>query len=314
MTTIPPAPPPSLPEVPSLPRDSRYRRPRRYVSWAGLIVGLVIGIAGGIFYAWNVDPVVEGDTAPWQLDNQDKAEYVVAIVLQWSYDGDLGKAISRLQDLRLEGTDPIQQVADVACDLARTGYVDSTSGLRAIRTMIQFYELQGRTGCAGALIPNPSAQPEITIIPPTATPTLPPPPTKTSTPEPVESSRASPTPPVIIVPTTSPQGDFRIARVETFCDAELSGIIEVRVRDFNGNPLPGMKIRVRWDTGEDNFVTGLKPERGQDYADFKMEPGKGYTVEMPGRSNPSQSLNATSCNTDTGQEATTSDRVVFTGG
>jgi hypothetical protein len=313
MSSIPPAPPTHLPEMPGLPRESRYRRPRRYINWMGLILGLVIGISGGLIYTWNLAPVSEFDTAPWQLNKEHKDGFVVAVILNWSYDGDLSNAVNRLLELRLEGDDPIQQVADVACQLASSGYVDSTSGLRAIRTLIQFYELQGRTGCAGTLIPNPTSQGQITIIPPTSTPTLAPPPTKTPTPQPADSGRPSPTSPVIIVPTTPPQGDFRVARVETFCDAELSGVIEVRVREASGNPLPGMRIRVRWDTGEDLFTTGLKPERGQDYADFQMEAGKGYTVEMPGRSNPTQSLNATPCATDAGQEAITSFRVVFTG-
>jgi hypothetical protein len=265
---------------------------------------------GGIFFAWNVAPTEEVETAPWQLRPEERREYVVAVILRWTYDGDLGKAINALLGLRLNNEDPIQAVADIACELASTGYVDNNSGRYAIRSMIQFYELQGRTGCASVLLPNATPQGDITIIPPTNTPTLPPPPSKTPTPS--EGNRQTPTLPVVTIPTAAPQGDFAVARVEPFCDVGLSGIIEVRVRDVEANPLPGMEIRVRWDNGQDSFFTGLKPERGLDYADFQMEAGKGYTVEMPGRSNPTQSLNATPCNTDTGQQAVTSYRVVFT--
>jgi hypothetical protein len=37
----------------------KYTRPRHLISWFGLIVGVVLGLAGGLFYAWQVDPVDE---------------------------------------------------------------------------------------------------------------------------------------------------------------------------------------------------------------------------------------------------------------
>lgn len=309
MSSYPPPTPGSLPEMPDLPRRSRYRRPRRYVSWWGLLFGLLVGIGGGLAFAWTVSPAQEVNTAPWQLRKADKQAYVVGIILNWANDGDLTRAIQRLIDLRLPGDDPIRAVADVACDLASTGYVDSNSGLRAIRAMIQFYQLQGRTGCAEAIIPNLTPQAQITIVPPTNTPTIPPPPSKTPTPP--EIARPSPTQAVVIVPTTIPQRAFTIVRSEAFCDAELSGVIEVRVQERSGDPIPGMALRVRWDTGQETFFTGLKPERGADYADYAMEEGKAYTVEMPGRSNPSQPYLAAPCTTDQGQEAVQSYRVFF---
>lgn len=175
--------------------------------------------------------------------------------------------------------------------------------------MIDFYELQGRSGCAGTLIPNSTPQGEMTVVPPTPSPTIPPPPSKTPTP--VDAVRPSPTVAIIVVPTTPPQRDFRIVRLEPFCDSELSGIIEVRIQESDASPIPGQAARVRWDSGEDTFFTGLKPERGLDYADFQMETGKGYTVEMPGRSNPSQPLNAVPCTTEDGQEVIQSYRAFF---
>jgi hypothetical protein len=100
--------------------------------------------------------------------------------------------------------------------------------------------------------------------------------------------------------------------VNTFCDADLSGVIEVRVQDPRGDPLPGMPVRVRWTGGESTFLTGLKPERGLDYADFAMETGVEYVIDMPGLSNPSANpLAATPCITETGANAITSYRIVF---
>ncbi|PJF39960.1 MAG: hypothetical protein CUN54_07100 [Phototrophicales bacterium] len=302
--------PPTLPEeIPAAPRPSKYMRPRRYFSWPAVVIGLIMGLAGGLFYAWNVNPISEVDTAPWQLRQEDKNHYVVAIALSFAHDGDLNRVQERLLQLRLN-TDPIQYVADVACDLASGGYVDSSSGLSAIRSMMVFYQLQGRSGCADTLIELDTDEPEtqVLVLP---TPTLAPPASKTPTP--IRNDRATATPStLVIVPTSPPQRDFVLVSVNTFCDSELTGLIEAYVQDFNGDGIPGQPVRVRWDEGDDTFFTGLKPERGPAYADFEMEEGKGYTVEMPGLSDPTtQPLVAVPCTTDDGEQALTSYRVVF---
>jgi hypothetical protein len=287
----------------------KYTRPRHLISWWAVFFGLVIGVGGGLAYAWGVNPVVEFDTEPWQLNDDDKAHFIVAIMLAYAQDSDLNLAVSRLQELRLEG-DPIQAVADAACDLATTGYVESNSGLRAIRSMMTFYQLQGKQGCADNLIPVQDEEPTTVVQVTVPTATLAPPATKTPTPAAPENP--TPTNVSIIVPTSPPQSDFTLVNVSTYCDAALSGLIEVYVQDDGGEGLPGNEIRVRWDEGSDTFFTGLKPERGPGYADFQMEANKGYTVELPGHSDPtSEPLTAVPCTDDNGSRAITSYRVVF---
>jgi hypothetical protein len=250
---------------------------------------------------------VEFNTEPWQLRAEERAQYIVAITLSYAYDGDLSRAVQRLLELHPEG-DPIQEVAEVACRLATTGYVDSSSGLRAIRSMMLFYQLQGRSGCADTLIPA-EAQPTAMITIEASTPTPQPPASKTPTPE--TTLRATATAPVF-VPTTVPQSDYELVAIRTYCDVELSGLIEVFVQDFNGQGIPGQPVRARWDGGDSTFYTGLKPERGPGYGDFQMESGKGYTVEMPGLSDPtSQPLVAGPCTTEGGDQAITSYQVFF---
>lgn len=301
--SVPPPPPQQLP----LPRDSRYQRRRRPISWWALLIGIIAGVAGGLYYAWILAPVREFDTTPRQLRASDKAQYAVAIALQFAYDSDLNVAVQRLIELNI-GADPFQALADVACDLARGGYVDSTAGLRAVARLKTFYQLQGKSGCADQLIPDVSVPSVVDVVVPTATPTLPPPPSKTPLLE------ATPTPfGVVLVPTTRPRRIYQGRVVGTYCDLELSGIIEVYVQNFQGDPVRGERVRVRWDGGEDSFVTGLKPERGENYADFRMEAGKSYSIDMPTLSDPIPSpLVADACTTDNGQSAVTSYRVVFT--
>ncbi|XWX03213.1 hypothetical protein VZO05_11945 [Aggregatilineales bacterium SYSU G02658] len=304
---LPPPPPGFAPEQLAFSRHSRYQRPRRRVSWWGLLVGVGVGLAIGLTYAWVVEPVREVDTQPRQLNRAARADYVVAIALRFSYDSDLGRAVEDLLALNL-GPDPFQQVANIACELASTGYVDSTSGIRALRTLRTFYQLQGKTGCADQLIDDATPVPLATLVIPTNTPTLIPPPTKTPTP----AALTVGTPAAPIVPTALPRRTYEGQILNTFCSLSASGMIEVTVRDANGSGIPGQRVRVRWDGGSDEFSTGLKPDRGDGYADFRMRSGFNYTIDMPGQSDPiAQTLSAEPCFTNEGEEALRGYRVVF---
>lgn len=308
---LPPPAPNSLPEQPEFPRrQTRYNRPRRYISRWGLAFGMIIGILAGLGYAWLLAPIEEFDTEPYQLRLEDKNHYVVAIILEYQQSGDLGQAVNKLVQLRL-GDDPIQAVADTACNLASTGYVDSTSGLNALRAMKTFYQLQGRSGCADLLVPDIEVADSqvVEVVVPTSTPTIPPPPSKTPT---SNLEPSTPTPNVQVVPTVVAQRDFEGRIANAFCDPAIPALIEVFVVTFNGDGIPGERVRVRWEGGDSTFVTGLKPERGESYADFQMETGVGYTIDMPGLSDPVDTpLVAEQCFTENGDESLRSYRVVF---
>lgn len=310
-----PPPPNSLPEQPSFRQASKYQQTRFGISWWGVLIGLVLGVAGGIYLSWVQFPVIETDTRPDQLRGgqnilaNEKVHYVVAITLAYSHDSDLGLAIQRLTDLEL-GNDPLQAVADMTCDLLNSGYAQTSAGLRAVRSMRTFYRLQGRSSCADDLIPDIESTSVVEIEVPTSTATLPPPPpSKTPSGIAATSTQSG----VVFVPTTAPQREYEGSVFSTFCSTELNGIIEVYVRDFgNREGIPGERVRVQWEGGSSIFVSGLKPERDPGYADFQMEFGGSYIVSMPGRSDPIASpLVADSCTTDTGEDATTSYRVAF---
>ncbi len=292
-------------EPQAIPR--KFQRSRRPFSLLGILIGLLLGIGGALAYTWLLSPVEVVDTEPWQLADADKTQYMVAIAMSYSYDSDLSAAINRLVGLRLAG-DPIQAVADTACSLATTGYTNSTSGLNAVRALMRFYQLQGRTSCADQIIPAGDVPGSVVSIDiPTATVTLTPPATKTPTPAP---NQATPTPLFVAVPTSLPQNDFELVSVNTSCD---TGVIQVFVVELNGSTgIPGMEIRARWDGGESRFFTGLKPERGVGYTDFQMEPGIDYLIDMPGRSDPvSRPLSAVPCTMEGGARALTSYTVIF---
>jgi hypothetical protein len=93
-------------------------------------------------------------------------------------------------------------------------------------------------------------------------------------------------------------------------------LITVEVYDVDGSTgIPAQEIRARWDNGESRFFTGLKPEKGAGYADFQMEQGKDYIIDMPGHADPvPQPLSAVPCTTSTGERAIISYRIRFGAG
>ncbi len=296
---------------PSLAPNSRYLRPRltRLISWTGLLLGMLAGLGGGLYYTWALNPLELDNIHPYQLDSNTRAQYIALVAVSFNHNSDLQQATDRLLAVVPRGQDPFEEVANVACVLAQTGYVSSNSGIRAVRSMTTLYQLQGRSGCADELSLMAAAPtPIVTAV--LATPTEPPPPTKTPTLAPSPLPTNTPLP--VFVPTEAPAEEYVLINVQTFCNTNLSGLIEVFVQDFNGTGIPGSPVRVRWDGGEDTFYTGLKPERGAAYADFAMEDGIAYTIDMPNRSEPSsRQLTAVPCTTDTGDRAVTSYRVVF---
>lgn len=289
--------------------DSRYRRSQRAVSWVGIVLGVLFGIAPTLYFTWAISPLELTNIQPNQLSEEGRAQYIAAVALAFNHDGDLNRATDRLLAAAQPQEDPFEKSAQVACRLAQSGYVNSSGGVRAVRALKQFYQLQGRSGCADDLVlvadvPNPI----VTVA--LDTPTPQPPATKTPTIAP--SPQPSGTPPPVFVPTEAPLQAYTLVGISTFCRVAERGLIEVFVQDFNGNGVPGEPVRVRWEGGEDTFYTGLKPERSTGFADFEMDTNLRYTVEMPERSQPSsQQLAPSPCTAQGGQGGATSYQVIF---
>ena len=80
------------------------------------------------------------------------------------------------------------------------------------------------------------------------------------------------------------------------CDPTLpEALLQVKITDAAGNPVPGVKIQVTWQGGEDFFFTGLKPELGVGYADFVMTPGVVYAVRLAEGSQAVSNLSVPDC-------------------
>jgi len=271
--------------------DRHRRSVRGAISWWALALGVALGVAAGLIFTWEINPVVERNTAPWQLGTASRDDYVVAVALSYAQNGDLQHAFDRLRALRVRNV--WDEAAAVACRRVRSGQTATNADIRVIRALEDLYRSQGASGCADGLYPTPAPISFATPIPgPTATLTLAPPPSKTPTPP------LPPPTPVFGSPTaTAPAGvRYGVTRVQTFCNPDLPGMIEVRVFDWKGQGVPGVPVTVTWRGNQtDSFFTGLKAERDAGYADFAMTAGHAYTVAIPGLADDPPTVEAVEC-------------------
>ena len=75
--------------------------------------------------------------------------------------------------------------------------------------------------------------------------------------------------------------------------------------------MPGVKIILSWEGGEEQFFTGLKPELGNGYADYIMTPDTEYTVQLAIGSDVATGLIAPTCKASNGQTFTGGMKLTF---
>ncbi len=126
----------------------------------------------------------------------------------------------------------------------------------------------------------------------------------TETPEVIETQpvllTAAPRPTRTPAPTLG--APFALTGQETICDSNLpDGLLQVVVLNSNRRQLAGMEIVITWDTGEERFFTGLKPEIGNGYADFIMNQDTTYTVKLGLDSDVASGLTVPTCQASDGE-------------
>ena len=291
----------------------RERNQRSRLTWLRVIligVGLLSGLAAGLVYTWKLNPVVQTNVAPWQLDANGQTEWVIALSLAWATDHDLVRAADRLNELHW-GDQTFQRVADTACQLIQSSYAQSEAGLTAIRNMAALAQGQGKTGCALNWLTALGTSALPTALPTTvisASATLPPPATKT----PVATDGPTLTLNAPIAPSGTPTtGDFKAVRTEPYCASSAPGLVEVYVQELGGKGIPGLAISASATSGTDHFFTGLETEHDPGYADFHMHAGQSYTFTVEGSKISSSTLIAAPCTVQGGGTSVTAYRVYF---
>lgn len=223
-------------------------------SAAPILLGIVVGLAAGLVFGWVVQPKGGDGTTPASLRADFREEYTALIAAAYAATGDLPRARARLALLPgAEGSDHIAALAQ-----ARLASGRPESEVRALALLAE--DLLGRE-------PTTTASPAPTDPSPTAP----------ATPTPFATSRPPPTP----LPTSTPGEPFRLESRLLDCDDPApQPRLQVFVLDASGEGVPNVLVRVLWDAGQDQFFTGLKPDRGIGFGDFAIEPDTTYTVQL----------------------------------
>ncbi|MCZ7669790.1 MAG: hypothetical protein M5U34_22740 [Chloroflexi bacterium] len=144
------------------------KQPFNRASAAGLILlGVIMGLMGALYYAWVVAPIVYTEVAPSRLSERYKEEYIYLVSQSYATNGDWAQAERRLAALE----DPIlnQRVAA----LLET-YLREQAEPQVIENMARLAQRLGVENKAVALFaPTPAGPiPTPTVIPTTAAPHL----------------------------------------------------------------------------------------------------------------------------------------------
>ena len=288
--------------------DEPSSKPSRSILLPAIFaIGLMGGLLLGLALSWTLGPIPQRNTEPSQLRQADRQRYMLAIAMEYAYRRDLSNALDKLIALR-PAQDPLEALAEAACELARDGYAGRQGGMEALRMAADLYRAQGRSGCAEELLPlDELAATPTPLAAEDSSPVATPAPSKT----PVARSAAV-REFAREISTPVPLREFTPLPARTFCDINRPALIEVYTVDYLGRPVPGQRVRVRFGENQDIFLTGLKPDRGAAYADFQMREDIAYVIDMPGAADAlGAQLRTRVCYTVSGRESLTSFRVTF---
>jgi hypothetical protein len=247
-----------------------------------LIVGVLLGLAGGLIYTWFLAPVQYYDTYPPMLSPRYRQEWIGVTVWTYGLEGNWDRTQTRLLHLSqpeirdgslkvLEEAVLAGQPAEVLQRLARLAAAYGATGpgvaIYTGTTLAPSGPLAGATPApASPTVPLPAA---------TATAMTTSTPTPTETPTPTAAWDPSQTSPfTIITQTLTCEQEPRIA-----VSLEVSRTVTERGREVTEiSGLPNRELWLIWDGGADRAITGFRPDLSPGYADFVVEPGHTYNL------------------------------------
>lgn len=168
--------------------------------------------------------------------------------------------------------------SNAVADVARTAIAAREASAPALSALSDGLDAASAEIVAWLPTPTPTATPTTAPTPPplptttlTATSTAPPATaTATLTPmptAPAPAATSTPQPPTATT-TPTPAIDFVVAERRMLTKEENPGadgcglnVLFLRVRDAAGTPLDGVRLRVRWETGSEEIVSGSKAEQ-----------------------------------------------------
>jgi hypothetical protein len=231
--------------------------------WA--VVGLALGFALGLGYAWVLQPAKFRGAEPTSLQPVYRGEYILLIASAYEATGNLDSARARLALFPELNAVSLSELAQQV--VAAGGPQDAARGLARLSVALR------------EQIASPSA--EVALATPKATPTL----RMSVTPESTLAltipflPTVVRTPTILFTPTTN--AEFVLVSKQQVCNPLIvPPLIQVIVKTADGRGVPGVRLRVQWEGGDDGFITGMKPEISPGYADYAIAPGKIYQITI----------------------------------
>ncbi|MBI5879123.1 MAG: hypothetical protein HZB53_15860 [Chloroflexi bacterium] len=227
------------------------------------LAGLVAGLLAGLLLAWAL-PLGPVALDPPGLKPEIREQWAVLAAMTYATDGDLDLASRRIAVLGGEPRDIIAPLAEQ--------YINQLKPESQRRSLAK---LALALGADSVNLRVYGATPVVTT---TSRPVASPFPALS--PSPTIGTAITPRPTPSVTPSRTIYRLFEQTRVA--CDQDKNaprGRILVYVQDSGGKGLAGTRLRVQWADGQDVFFTGLK---GTDpgYADFDMQPGRSYSVQV----------------------------------
>lgn len=271
-----------------------------------IIITLLLGLGLGLAYSWIFSPLHVVDASPIALRADFKDAYRSAIAASYSATNNLARAQARLA--LLGDSNSLDALNSQAQRLIASGEFAQADQVVALAIALE----NGTTVVAASTVTS-TADNTVAVVK-EVTATLPPPPPDlpfqfTETPQSTDPqiietqpviNTATPRPTRTLIPTVG--APFTLIAQDTVCDATLpDGLLQVLVFNSNRRQIAGAKIIITWNSGEEQFFTGLKPEISHGYADYTMSPNIAYTVRLASGSDIASELTAPTCQTPSGE-------------
>ena len=238
---------------------------KKLLPYLWTVVGLLLGFALGLGYAWVIQPAKFHGAEPTSLQPVYRGEYILLIASAYQATGNLEYARTRLALFPELGPDTLSSLAQQV--VAAGGPQDAARGLARLSVVLR------------EQTPSPSV--ELALATSRATPTI----RATITPESTLAltipflPTATRSPTIMFSPTTNPE--FVLVSKQQVCNPLIvPPLIQVIVKTADGRGVSGVKLRAQWEGGDGGFVTGMKPELSPGYADYTIEPGKVYQITI----------------------------------
>ena len=271
-----------------------------------IIITLLLGLGLGLAYSWLFSPLHVVDASPVALRADFKDAYRSAIAASYGATNNLARAQARLA--LLGDSNSLDALNSQAQRLIASGEFAQADQVVALAIALE----NGTTVVAASTVTS-TADNTVAVVK-EVTATLPPPPPDlpfqfTETPQSTDPqiietqpviNTATPRPTRTLIPTVG--APFTLIAQDTVCDATLpDGLLQVLVFNSNRRQIAGAKIIITWNSGEEQFFTGLKPEISHGYADYSMSPNIAYTVRLASGSDIASELTAPTCQTPSGE-------------